>query len=176
MGATVGATSVDFHGFPAIDGLGKRVRDLLNRKLSDLDERLMAMKAFRRLLARQLAACGRTQRTWRFGLLSGVASQEREGLAPIAFEMDMTTQRVAFENSGRSKRTIAASLAALGSVILASSCCLPLLPFLFAARTAGTSAFFVKMRPFLLAASVLLIGFGFYHGGGPDNATVNRIS
>ncbi len=35
----------------------RRVRDLLNRKLSELDERLKAMKAFRHLLARQLAAC-----------------------------------------------------------------------------------------------------------------------
>src|SRR6266571_2711868 len=66
------------------------------------------------------------------------------------------------EKSLGSKSTIIASLAALGSVILASSCCLPLLPFLFAAGTAGTSAFFVKLRPFLLAASVLLIAFGFY--------------
>jgi putative Ca2+/H+ antiporter (TMEM165/GDT1 family) len=61
-----------------------------------------------------------------------------------------------------SKRTILPSLAALGSVVLASSCCLPLLPFLFAAGAAGTSAFFVKLRPFLLAASVLFIAFGFY--------------
>jgi len=64
--------------------------------------------------------------------------------------------------SPRSKRTILASLAALGSVVLASSCCLPLLPFLFAAGTAGSSAFFVRLRPFLLAISVLLIAFGFY--------------
>lgn len=66
------------------------------------------------------------------------------------------------ESNPRSKRTIVASLAALGSMVLASSCCLPLLPFLFAAGTAGSSAFFVKVRPFLLAASVLLIAFGFY--------------
>ncbi len=71
-------------------------------------------------------------------------------------------QRAIEETSSRSKRTIAASLAALGSVVLASSCCLPFLPFLFAAGAAGTSAFFVKIRPFLLAASVLLIAFGFY--------------
>lgn len=68
----------------------------------------------------------------------------------------------ASENSPRSKRTIVASLAALVSVVLASSCCLPLLPFLFAAGAAGSSAFFVKVRPFLLTASVLLIAFGFY--------------
>jgi len=42
------------------------------------------------------------------------------------------------ENGARSKRTVVASLAALGSVVLASSCCLPLLPFLFAAGAAGT--------------------------------------
>src|SRR6266702_4324389 len=75
----------------------------------------------------------------------------------------MITERIEpNEKSPGSKSTIIASLAALGSVILASSCCLPLLPFLFAAGTAGTSAFFVKLRPFLLAASVLLIAFGFY--------------
>ncbi len=66
------------------------------------------------------------------------------------------------KKGARSKRTVVASLAALGSVVLASSCCLPLLPFLFAAGAAGTSAFFVKLRPFLLIASVLFIAFGFY--------------
>ncbi len=55
-----------------------------------------------------------------------------------------------------------ASLAALGSVIAASSCCLLLLPFLFAAGAAGTSAFVVQLRPYLLVLSVLLIAFGFY--------------
>src|SRR5205823_1113815 len=60
------------------------------------------------------------------------------------------------------KRTLVASFAAVGSVILASSCCLPLAPFLLAAGTAGSSAFFVKLRPFLLAASVLFVAYGFY--------------
>lgn len=60
------------------------------------------------------------------------------------------------------KRTVFASLAALGSIILASSCCLPLLPFLFAAGAAGSSAFFVKVRPFLMIASVAFIAWGFY--------------
>jgi len=35
-------------------------------------------------------------------------------------------------------------------------------PFIFAAGAAGSSAFFAKARPFLLAASVLSIGFAFY--------------
>jgi hypothetical protein len=44
---------------------------------------------------------------------------------------------------------------------LSSRCCLPLLPFVLAAGTAGSSAFFVKLRPFLVSASVLFIAFGF---------------
>ena len=35
----------------------RKVRDLLLLKLSELDDRLKAMKGFRRLLARQLSAC-----------------------------------------------------------------------------------------------------------------------
>jgi hypothetical protein len=35
-------------------------------------------------------------------------------------------------------------------------------PFVFAAGAAGSSAFFARARPFLLATSVLSIGFAFY--------------
>ena len=73
-----------------------------------------------------------------------------------SLEQDPSTGR-----SG-SRSTAVASLAALGSVIVASSCCLPLLPFLFAAGAAGTSAFVAQLRPYLLVASVVLIAFGFY--------------
>jgi mercuric ion transport protein len=73
----------------------------------------------------------------------------------------MEAERVNAKASG-SGRTIAASLAALGSAVLASSCCLPMFPFIFAAGAAGSSAFFVKIRPFLLALSLLSIGFAFY--------------
>ena len=65
-------------------------------------------------------------------------------------------------NKSGSASTLLASLGALGSVIAASSCCIPLLPFLFAAGAAGTSAFVGKLRPYLLVVSVLLIAFGFY--------------
>lgn len=65
-------------------------------------------------------------------------------------------------NEPGSRSTIFASLGALVSVIAASSCCLPVLPFLFAAGTAGMSAFITTARPYLLVASVLLIGFAFY--------------
>jgi hypothetical protein len=73
----------------------------------------------------------------------------------------MDSERVNAKRSG-SKRSILASFAALGSVVLASSCCLPMFPFIFAAGAAGSSAFFVRIRPFLLAASVLSIAFAFY--------------
>jgi len=58
--------------------------------------------------------------------------------------------------------TIAASLAAIGSVLAALSCCLPLVPFLMAAGLAGTSTFLSEVRPYLLFASILFIAFGFY--------------
>jgi len=58
--------------------------------------------------------------------------------------------------------TTLASLAAVGSVIAASSCCLPLLPFMMAAGLAGSSAFLSSARPYLLAASILFVVCGFY--------------
>ena len=57
---------------------------------------------------------------------------------------------------------IAASFAAIGSILAASICCLPLFPFMLAAGLAGTSAFLTEIRPYLLAGSVLFIAFGFY--------------
>ena len=58
--------------------------------------------------------------------------------------------------------TVTASLAAIGSVLAASSCCLPLLPFMMAAGLAGTSAFLTEVRPYLLVGSILFMAFGFY--------------
>ena len=58
--------------------------------------------------------------------------------------------------------TVAASLAAIGSVLAAFSCCLPLFPFMMAAGLAGTSAFLTEVRPYLLIGSILFIAFGFY--------------
>ena len=58
--------------------------------------------------------------------------------------------------------TVAASLAAIGSVLAASSCCLPLFAIMIAAGLAGTSAFLTEVRPYLLVGSILFIAFGFY--------------
>lgn len=79
----------------------------------------------------------------------------------MATDVSHTEEHQARIKTG-SKSTIIASITALGSVIAASSCCLPLLPFLFAAGTAGTSVLLAQFRPYLLVASVLLVAFGFY--------------
>lgn len=55
-----------------------------------------------------------------------------------------------------------ASIAAIGSVLAASRCCLPILPFAMAAGFAGSSAFLAAARPYLLGASVFFIAYGFY--------------
>jgi hypothetical protein len=59
-------------------------------------------------------------------------------------------------------QTIIASIAAIGSILAASSCCLPILPFLVATGFAGASAFLSAARPYLLGASILFIAYGFY--------------
>ena len=53
-------------------------------------------------------------------------------------------------------------LAAIASVLAATSCCLPVIPFVAAAGLAGGSAFLAAARPYLLGLSVLLVAFGFY--------------
>jgi len=60
------------------------------------------------------------------------------------------------------RRRNLASVSAVASAMAASSCCLPLFPFAAAAGLAGGSALLVTLRPYLLGASVLLIGYGFY--------------
>jgi hypothetical protein len=65
-------------------------------------------------------------------------------------------------NGGTTRRTLFASVGALVSVVAASSCCLPLIPFIAAAGFAGGSAFLSAVRPYLLVISALLIAYGFY--------------
>lgn len=54
------------------------------------------------------------------------------------------------------------SIAAIASVVAATSCCLPILPFITAAGLAGGSAFLWVARPYLLAASILFVALGFF--------------
>jgi hypothetical protein len=60
--------------------------------------------------------------------------------------------------------TAFASIGAVISLIAASSCCLPILPFVAAAGLAGTSTILASLRPYLLVGSILLIGYGLYQG------------
>lgn len=53
------------------------------------------------------------------------------------------------------------SLAAIGGIMAASTCCLPVLPFVAAAGLAGGSELLRSARPYLLALSVAFIAFGF---------------
>jgi hypothetical protein len=76
-------------------------------------------------------------------------------------EQTTTSSKDAGRYSGT--RSAFAGIAAIGSVLAASSCCLPILPFLFAAGFAGSSAFLSAARPYFLGASILFIGYGFYH-------------
>lgn len=65
-----------------------------------------------------------------------------------------------------SKGAIAAALSAVGSVLAALTCCLPVLPFVLAAGTASGASLLARyvgiLRPYLLGGSVLLIALGFY--------------
>ena len=70
--------------------------------------------------------------------------------------------------------TALASLAAIGSVLAASSCCLPVLPFVMAAGVAGTSAFLNAARPYLLAVSVVFIASVSSRHRAPGNAIASR--
>jgi hypothetical protein len=65
-------------------------------------------------------------------------------------------------NKVRPRGGLSSSLAALGGVIVASSCCLPVLPFVVAGGLAGISPVFAALQPYLLAGSILLVAFGFY--------------
>lgn len=78
----------------------------------------------------------------------------------------MNTETINAAGKSPSKGALAAALSAIGSVLAAATCCLPVLPFVLAAGTAGTasflSTFIGALRPYLLAVSVLFIALGFY--------------
>ncbi len=78
----------------------------------------------------------------------------------------MNTQTIDTTGKSPSKGALAAGLSAVGSVLAAATCCLPVLPFVLAAGTAGSarflSSFIGAFRPYLLGGSVLLIALGFY--------------
>ena len=74
----------------------------------------------------------------------------------------MQTQTPTPKSPPADRGALIAGVAAVGGVLAASTCCLPVLPFVMAASFAGSSAFLSAARPYLLGASILLIAFGFY--------------
>jgi hypothetical protein len=78
----------------------------------------------------------------------------------------MNTETIGTTGKTSSNGALAAALSGVGSVLAAATCCLPVLPFVLAAGTAGTatflSSFIGALRPYLLGVSVLFIAFGFY--------------
>ena len=78
----------------------------------------------------------------------------------------MNSETISPTGKASPKGGVAAALSAVGSVLAALTCCLPVLPFVLAAGTAGSarflSSFVGALRPYLLGLSVLLIALGFY--------------
>jgi hypothetical protein len=82
----------------------------------------------------------------------------------------MNIRAITTAGKSPSRETFPAAISAVGSVLAAATCCLPVLPFVLAAGTAGSAAFlssFVSaLRPYLLGASVVFIALGFYRNRG----------
>jgi len=78
----------------------------------------------------------------------------------------MNTKAIHTTGKPSSKGTIAAAISAVGSVLATATCCLPVLPFVLSAGTAGSARFLSSyvgaLRPYLLGVSVLFIALGFY--------------
>ncbi len=88
-----------------------------------------------------------------------ISSREKE-------RASMNTEAVSPTGKPSSKGAFAAALSAVGSVLAALTCCVPVLPFVLAAGTASSARFLSSyigaLRPYLLGASVLFIALGFY--------------
>ena len=78
----------------------------------------------------------------------------------------MDTKPLTSVDKPRSKGALVAAVSAVGSVVAALTCCLPVLPFVLAAGTASGASLLGRyvgaLRPYLLGVSVLFIALGFY--------------
>ena len=78
----------------------------------------------------------------------------------------MKTGSIVTAGKSPSKGAFVAALSAVGSVLAAATCCLPVLPFVLAAGTAGSASFLSSLisplRPYLLGVSAFFIALGFY--------------
>ena len=73
------------------------------------------------------------------------------------------------------ERSLAFSaIAALGSLVAALSCCLPVGAFLAAAGTAGAARILAPLRPWLLVLSVLFLAVGFVRANQHKDCSLRR--
>jgi hypothetical protein len=70
--------------------------------------------------------------------------------------------------------TFVSSIAALGSVIAAMSCCLPVGTFLVAAGAAGAGRILAPLRPWLFGVSIVALILGFVQAYGRSHCTLRR--
>ena len=80
----------------------------------------------------------------------------------VVFALQAVSWILPPDRTHNDRHSTLAGLAAIGSVLVASSCCLPVLPFLLAAGFAGSSAVLNRLRPYLLVAAILFVAYGFY--------------
>ena len=66
------------------------------------------------------------------------------------------------------------AIAALGSLVAALSCCLPVGAFLAAAGAAGAARMLAPLRPWLLGLSVLFLAVGFIRAYKRNECSVRR--
>jgi hypothetical protein len=70
--------------------------------------------------------------------------------------------------------TFVSSIAALGSVIAAMTCCLPVGPLLVAAGAAGAGRILAPFRPWLFGVSIVALILGFVQAYGRAHCTIRR--
>jgi hypothetical protein len=71
---------------------------------------------------------------------------------------------------------VVSSIAALGGVLAAMSCCLPLGTFVAAAGAAGAARALAPLRPWLIVLSLLLLAIGFVRAYRHQECSVRRSS
>jgi hypothetical protein len=70
--------------------------------------------------------------------------------------------------------TLVSSIAALGGVIAAMSCCLPVGTFLVAAGAAGAGRILAPLRPWLFGVSIGALILGFVQAYGRSHCSLRR--
>jgi hypothetical protein len=86
------------------------------------------------------------------------------GLLPVCQNQLMTQAR----------GPVVSSIAALGSLVAAMSCCLPVGTFLVAAGAAGAARILNPLRPWLFAVSIAALILGFVQAYGKAHCSLRR--